>query len=134
MQLSDNEFIKQFENQTLDPTHFNHIGHLRLCWLYLQKYDFENAIEYTCLGIHAYAQSLGANDKFHRTITEFLVRYIHSKINLQPQYSFSKFLKTNKNLVNDAQSVLGQYYSTSLLTSENTRLNYIPPDLFALSN
>ena len=133
MQPSDFEFVTQFEDRTLDPEHFNHIGHLRLCWLYLQQYDLETAVEKTCQGIQSYAQSLGANDKFHRTITEFLVRLIDSRINSHPTDSFDAFLLNNKDLVKDAQSVLGQFYSTSLLSSADARLNYIQPDLIALT-
>ncbi len=132
MQLSDFEFVKQFEDQTLDPEHFNHVGHLRLCWLYLQQHDLETAIKKTCTGIQCYAESLGADDKFHRTITEFLVRFINSRINRQPVDSFDAFLLSNQDLVNDAQSVLGQFYSTPLLSSADARLNYMQPDLIAL--
>ncbi len=129
MQLTDYEFVEQFEDQTLDPVHFNHVGHLRLCWLYLQQYDLETTVQMTCTGIKSYAASLGANDKFHRTITEFLARLIHQRIAHQATHSFDDFLNNNQDLVTDAQSVLGQFYSTSLLSSEEARLNYLPPDL-----
>ena len=134
MQLSDLEFINQFEDQTLDTVHFNHIGHLRLCWLNLQQYDLKTAIEKTCNGIRAYAESLGANDKFHRTITEFLVRLINSRVNSHSTNSFDEFLDTNKDLVTDAQSVLRQFYSSSLLSSAVARVNYQQPDLLKLAS
>ena len=134
MQLSDLEFINQFEDQSLDPVHFNHIGHLRLCWLYLQENTLETAIEKTCKGIQHYAGSQGAHDKFHRTITEFLVRLIHSRVTGQAAGSFDDFLDTNKDLVNDAQSVLGQFYSSSLLSSADARVNYFRPDLLKLAS
>ena len=134
MQLENSEFIEQFENQTLDPAHFNHVGHLRLCWLYLQKYELETAVEKTCTGIQRYAQSLGANDKFHRTTTEFLVRLVGLRVNRQPCDSFDAFLESNQDLVNDAQAVLSQFYSTSLLSSKDARLNYLQPDLVKLAS
>lgn len=134
MQLSDLEFVNQFEDQTLDPVHFNHTGHLRLCWLNLQRYELETAIEKTCQGIQYYAGSQGAHDKFHRTITEFLVRLINSRVNNQSTNSFAEFLDTNKDLVNDAQNVLNQFYSTSLLGSTDARVNYQQPDLLQLAS
>ena len=133
MQLSDDEFVQQFEARSLDPIHFNHVGHLRLCWLYLQQYDLETAIEKICTGIQSYAMSLGANDKFHRTITEFLVRLIHSRVISQNNASFTAFLANNDDLVNRAQDVLHQFYSASLLRSATARLNYRQPDLIKLA-
>ncbi len=72
--LNDATFIAQFENQTLSSAHFNHIGHLRLAWLYLERYPLEQAISLVCGGIKAYAESLGASTKFHFTITNAIVR------------------------------------------------------------
>ena len=45
MPLSDADFIDQFERKILSPEHFNHIGHLRLAWLYLQKNSLTNAVK-----------------------------------------------------------------------------------------
>lgn len=70
--LDDQTFLKQFESLTLEPCHFNHIGHLRLAWLYLQSNDVSQAAKLTSNGIKAYAESLGANNKFHLTITNAL--------------------------------------------------------------
>jgi hypothetical protein len=47
-QLNDTEFLFQFENQTLDMRHFNHMGHLRLAWLYLSRYDVDTAVKLVC--------------------------------------------------------------------------------------
>ena len=133
MQLSDSTFITQFENLSLNPENFNHIGHLRLCWLYLNQYELESAIEKTCTGIQLYATSLGAKEKFHRTITEFLVRMINDRNQMDPCSSFDVFLDKNEDLVTDALSLLEQYYSNDLLDSPAARISYLKPDLIQLS-
>ena len=129
MPLSDREFATQFENLKLDPVHFNHVGHLRICWLYLHQYELQTAINHTCNGIQSYATSLGATGKFHRTITEFLVRLINSRINGSANDCFDVFLEQNRDLVDDAQQILTMHYSKSILAGDAARVNYIQPDL-----
>ena len=45
--MTDEDFIAAFESRTLDPQHFNHLGHVRLAWLYLQRHDFDEAVART---------------------------------------------------------------------------------------
>jgi hypothetical protein len=78
--LSDETFIAQFENHTLSADYFDHLGHLRIGWLYLNQYDTNSAIERACTGIETYAQSLGAGDKFHFTITDATMRIMAKRI------------------------------------------------------
>ena len=127
--LSDNEFISQFENQTLDKIHFDHIGHLRLSWLYLESNDVEQAINKISEGINLYATSLGAKDKFNITITDAIVRIMAKKINLMPKRHWQLFLRDNSDLVDDCFSVLCQYYSKHILNSDLARTSLIPPDI-----
>jgi hypothetical protein len=42
--MTDDAFLSAFEACTLDPQHFNHRGHVRLAWLYLQRYPFDEAV------------------------------------------------------------------------------------------
>ncbi len=77
MHLSDQDFIHQFEQKTLPLKEFNHRSHLRLAWLYLHKYSLLPALKKITEGIEAFAVSLGANDKFHHTLTEAIVRIMH---------------------------------------------------------
>lgn len=127
--LSDQEFIQQFEALTLDPVHLNHQGHLRLAWLYLQKDHLGRAIELTCSGIKAYAESLGATDKFHYTITDALVRVIWQRMKDVQSTDWRAFLESNQDLQKDALQVLYQYYSEHVLFSEDAKTSWVPPDL-----
>ena len=80
MTINDSDFLQQFEDHTLDPSHFDHLGHLRLAWLYLNRYELELAIDKVTNGISGYAASLGATDKFQHTLTEALVRNMADRI------------------------------------------------------
>ena len=128
-QLSDQAFLAQFESQTLAPIHFKHVGHLRLAWLYLSRNDVETAVQLVCSGIRAYAESLGASTKFHLTITDTLVRIVAKRINNMQEKVWELFLNENRDLVEDAISVLLQYFSKDLLFSETARISLVQPDL-----
>ena len=127
--LSDKTFLTQFQNQTLSPVHFNHIGHLRLAWLYLTHHDVETAVQRVSAGIKAYAESLGATTKFHTTITDSIVRIMAKRVEQMEQKEWQLFLEHNKDLVDNSVSVLLQFYSKDLLFSETARTSLMQPDI-----
>ena len=126
--LSDLSFVQQFEALTLDPHYFNHLGHLRLAWLYLERYPLDTAIDRTCTGIKAYAESLGAHDKFNYTITDAIVRIIARRRGSMANPGWADFLSHNKDLIEDALSVLDRHYSRDILFGEQARRGLVLPD------
>lgn len=128
-QISDQDFKTQFENQTLDHQYFDHVGHIRIAWLYLSHNPLNEAINRTCVGIRNYAESLGAKDKFHQTITTALVHVIYNRISKANNVRWDEFLKENDDLVNDALSVLHQHFSKELLFSDTAKLHTVAPDI-----
>lgn len=131
--LNDQTFIEQFEQCSLDPVHFNHTGHIRLVWLYLQQNEEKIALHKVCEGIKAYAAGLDANEKFHLTITHSLVKLIalRNKSNKVP--SWQTFVKQNRDLVDDSFALLLQYFSKQRLCSELARTQLLEPDLKAIT-
>lgn len=127
--FSDEVFIRKFENQALLPDEFKHRDHLRLTWLYLATYDLETTVQKACYGIKVYAESLGAGKKFHLTITDSIVRIMAQRVDKMEKKEWELFLNQNRDLVDDAISVLLQYFSRDLLFSEKARTSLIQPDL-----
>ena len=127
-QLNDEEFLAQFEKQTLDKCHFNHLGHLRLAWLYLERYDVETAVQLVYSGIQVYATSLGASGKFHLTLTDALMRMMAQRRDMMLEKEWHLFLLENKDLVEDALAVLDKHFSRELLFSEQARNTLVLPD------
>jgi len=130
--LSDKDFLTQLENKTLDSSYFNHIGHLRLTWLYLMNHDVETTVQLTSSTIRNYAESLGASTKFHITITDAIIRVMAKRVEAMEIKSWQSFLEQNTDLVEDAISVLTQHYSKDLLFSEEARVALVSPDIKAL--
>lgn len=102
MSVSDQAFVSQFEACTLDPSEFDHRGHIRLAWLYLRAFEFNAANTKICEGINRYACSLGAHDKFNRALTETLVDIINERIQQDPELDFDSFCKKHQDLLTDA--------------------------------
>lgn len=132
MTISDDKFIEQFENQTLPPNLFDHYGHLRLAWLYLRKYPLPKAIDKVTTGIKAYANSLGATNKFQHTLTEAIVRIMAIRMGKGNADTLETYLAANRDLVDDIWAVVGSHYSHDLLNSERARAEFVNPDLTAL--
>ncbi|MCG8671216.1 MAG: MerR family transcriptional regulator [Pseudomonadales bacterium] len=114
MKISDSTFLEQFENQTLAPEHFNHYGHLRLAWLYLNSNPLEEAIQKVTNGFSSYANSLGVTDKFHHTLTEAIVRIMASRLPHGKEENLDVYLENNRDLVDDIRAAVNVHYSDKL--------------------
>lgn len=127
--LTDEEFLQQFEALLLAPEHFNHLGHIRLAWLYLTRLNFEKANHKICTGIKCYAEHLGADEKFHLTITDAIVKIIFKRLNKLNDKSWESFVKNNQDIIVDALSVLTEYYTKERLFSDVARKILLTPDI-----
>lgn len=129
-ELNDQRFIKEIEDLSLDPIHFDHRGHLRLCWLYLTQYDLPTASARVADGIRRYATHLGATDKFHATLTEGFVLLVASRMDAS-ETDWQQFLDNNPDLLEDAPALLARHYSEERLGCAEAHTQVLPPDLLA---
>ena len=126
--ITNKEFVQRFENQTLAPEYFDHLGHIRLARLYLLEYELDQAISQISQGIQDYARSLGAADKFHLTITDAIMRIINKRLAGNETDDWESFLDKNSDIVEDSLSVLYQYYSEDVLMSDKAKRTLVLPD------
>lgn len=126
--LSDRQFIQEFEQLCLDPVYFNHIGHVRIAWLYLEQYQTHLAIEKIASGIKQYATALAAPEKFHMTMTKALVYIIANRRQQSPNRSWQEFIQKNQDLISNAKELVSEYYSKQVIDSELARTQFVPPD------
>lgn len=130
--LSDVEFLAGFEACTLPPTAFNHVGHLRVSWICLQRFSPEEAERRVCEGIARFAAALGVPQKYNLTLTVALVRLMAHAGAGDPARSFTAFLAAQRELVDDAQGVLARHYSAARLGSPEAKGAFVAPDLSPL--
>lgn len=127
--INDDEFVLKFEQLSLEPIHFNHEGHIRLAYLYLDCYDFNTATNKVCNGIKHYAESLGASDKFNLTLTNAIVIIMSRRMEQQNNSSWQQFIANNPDIAADIKGVLSQYFSAKLLFSNNAKVALLEPDV-----
>lgn len=127
-----NQLIEQFETQSIAGGDFNHRNHLRVAWHYITNYSVSRARERIHQGLIKLTKVLGAEEKYHRTMTDFFIDYL-----LQVKWylntdSWERVEARGEYLLKDARSLIGNYYSDSLLESEEARKEYVEPDLLPL--
>lgn len=120
MSPDDASFLAAIASGSLPASDFDHRQHLRLARLHLQGAPLEVAIERTCADIARFAAHHGAHAKFHRTITEALLRLMAA-----PGADEAA-------LHDDARGLLARHYSPTLLANPEARLRFVPPDLLPL--
>ena len=130
--MTDDEFFTGLVDCTLAPAHFNHAGHVRLAWICLQRHAPEQAIALACETISRYATHLGAAGKFHRTISEALMRMLLAQGAAQAGLGWEAFRQRSADLLADAKAQLARHYSDHLLASELARTSFVAPDLAPL--
>ena len=128
--LSDDRFLADFLACRLPAAGFDHWSHLRAAWLLLQRHPLEEAVERCCDGIARLATHLGVPGKYHRTLSEALVRLI--AVAGAVDQPWPDFLAANPNLVNDARGLLSRYYSPERLADPLASSTFLSPDLAPL--
>lgn len=126
--MTDQEFIRAFEACTLPAERFDHQGHLRLAWLYLRDFPLAVAEQKTAEGIRRYATSLGAADKYHATVTGFLLRYLAALTRVFPAENWPEFRDQSASHFADTLGLLRQCYSAECLHSDEAKATYLEPD------
>lgn len=127
--MNDDTFLASFSACTLAPEEFNHLGHLRLAWIHLQRLPFDQAVDSTCRGIRAYAAYLGAPEKFHHTITVALMHLLRAGGAADRSLGWYQFVGANQDLIHAARACLARHYSAPCLASAAARQRFVAPDL-----
>ncbi len=130
--MSDDEFLSAFLDCSISPSGFDHLGHVRVAWLLLRRYPLDEAVERTCQGIARLAAHLGVPAKYHRTLTEALVRLMAASGATSPTLNWDDFRVANAPLMEDARRLLARHYSDAVLASSEARAVFVAPDRLPL--
>lgn len=126
--MSDDEFLAAFLDCSMPPAGFDHRGHVRAAWLLLRRLPLDAAVDATCDGIARLAAHLGVPGKYHRTLSEALVRLMADGGAADPALGWEDFLRANAPLLADARGLLARYYSDERLAEPAARTAFLPPD------
>jgi len=130
--ISDEEYLASFVEHRIPVRSFDHYGHVRVAWLLLQQRSLDDALSTMCDGIETLAKQVGAPEKYHRTITEALMRLIVHGGAADAAVSWDAFVRANPKLMHNVRGLLAEYYSTDRLMDAVARATFVQPDLRSL--
>jgi hypothetical protein len=144
--MSDDEFLRAFEECTLDRTDWTHAAYVRMAWLYLTRIESDAEVfdrvrngikklnakfvyrqQITCMRRLAKEPDPRGLDGYHETITVAFVTVIASRI--RPDEDFAAFQERNADLFDRKFPALLKHYSPERLYSSAAKMEFIEPDL-----
>lgn len=128
-QLDDKEFETLFEKGDLPPSLFSHEAHLRLAWLYINKYGEKEAAAKTCREIKQFDHLHGKGDKFNTTVSVAAIKMVHHFIKKSESNDFFSFIQEFPRLKTAFKELLFQHYGLDIFSNEEAKTSFIEPDL-----
>ena len=124
--MIDANFIRALEACTLEEQDFNHAGHVRAAYIYLQSGDFVESLTRMRRAIRKYAGSLGKPDRYHETITVAYLALIQQLLCERGDGGgWTAFARSAPELFEP--DLLLKFYSKAQLESELARRIFVLP-------
>ncbi len=127
--IADSDFVWQFETLRLNPKLFTHEAHLRLAWIYINKYGIHTATHKISVNIKHYAESQGAFDKFNKTLTVAATKAVYHFILKSKSNRFKDFLEEFPRLRHSFKALMDAHYGFDIYHSDRAKKEYLAPDL-----
>lgn len=124
---ADTDFIRSFEDGTLPNSAFHHRDHVRLAWLYLERYPVLEALARFTEGLKRFAAANGHPGLYHETITWAYLFLIRERKAGPGEETWEEFASRNPDLLGWNPSILDRYYAKETLHSERARRVFVMP-------
>jgi len=127
--VNDSEWMQAFESGTLPNDSFHHADHVKMAFLYLQKYAPLEALSRFSSALTRFAAANGKPGLYNETITWAFLLIIRERIargNSSP--SWADFSAANPDLLRWENNILKKYYRPETLTSELAKSVFLFPD------
>ena len=127
--MKDSEWMEAFESCTLPNDSFHHRDHVKMAFLYLQKYQPLEALDHFSSALIRFATAHGKPNLYNETITWAFLLLIRERIarTNSPQ-TWTEFSETNTDLLRWDDNILLKYYRPETLTSELAKKVFLFPD------
>ena len=132
-ELSDKAFEQQFADCSLNPAIFSHEAHLRLAWIHIQNYGVEQAVTNICTQLLAFVDTVGARDKYNKTLTVAAVRAVYHFMEKTDADNFADFILACPRLKYHFKELMAAHYGFDIYRSEKAKQEYLEPDLLAFT-
>jgi hypothetical protein len=126
---TDDATMRAFEQGTLDPAQLSHRRHLSLAWQYLQRDGFPEGAQQFRHHLKRYVASVGAEGKYHETITWAYLVLLNEERCLRspPGESFDAMIQRRPDLLDHRNGAIARCYSKSQLDSPEARTVFLLP-------
>ena len=135
--MSIDSLMSRFEKQQVTGEEFNHRAHLQVAWCYIHKFPLVKVREKFHDDLILLTKTLGAEEKYHRTLTDFFLDYLYQvkwylNYDLPAAESWALVEKKCPLLVEDAKALVRLYYSEELINSAEAKTQYLEADIMPL--
>ena len=127
--MTEHEWMEQFEISALPGDSFHHADHVKMAFLYLQKYPPLEAMERFSSALRRFAEAQGKPGLYHETITWSFLLLIRERLaRASSQQTWAEFSSGNSDLLGWQDNILKKYYRPETLNSELARRVFLFPD------
>lgn len=121
--------LAAFESGTLDPAKFDHRLHLAIAWAYLQRDGFPEGALHFRRHLHAYVAKVGAEGKYHETITWAYLVLLNEELSLRSPAgeSFDAMIQRRPDLLDHRNGAIARCYGKPQLDSPDARRVFLLP-------
>ena len=128
--MEEEELLRRLADGSLPASEFSHRNHVRAAWHCLRGGDPlpQAAHRFRDLLLD-YVRGVGAQDKFHLTLTLAFMHIIHARMG-SPGEAWPAFEARNPDLFSSAQSLIARHYTAARMAAGRTR--FAEPDLAPL--
>lgn len=127
--MNESEWMEAFERGTLPIDTFHHTEHVKMAFLYLQKYPPLEALGRFSSALTRFATAHGKPNLYHETITWAFLLLIRERIaRANSPQKWTEFSASNADLLCWDDNILKKYYRPETLTSELAKSIFLFPD------
>lgn len=133
--MNDEEHLRRFEDHSLPKELWNHRAHLKVAYLYLNRYSYDEALERLRTGIKAFNAAKGIQDTptggYHETMTQVWLRLVYTTLTqFGPAETADAFFEAQTQLASKRTPLL--FYSRECIMSPEAKRSFVEPDLTPL--
>jgi hypothetical protein len=127
--MNDSEWMEAFEGCTLPIDTFRHAEHVRMAFLYVQKFAPAEALARFSADLTRFATAHGKPNLYNETITwAFLLLIRERLVRANSRQTWAEFAASNVDLLRWDENILKKYYRPETLTSELAKSVFLFPD------
>jgi hypothetical protein len=126
--MTNEDFIRHFEADTLPGDSFHHADHVRLAFAYLSECPVLEALDRFATALKRYAAARSKSQLYHETITHAYFFLIRERIARCGATDWDAFVGANPDLFVWKNGILTRYYQEGTLQSDLARSVFLFPD------